>query len=304
MCNEGKSPWKKRAFILFEDATHDHNTFVCHNCGVETNVETLVRHMDPVLHEDFVAKKKESLIRDLRDGKLNAKRAGRIANDFGKSESDLQLFNLNPTYFRPLTENRDAVAYCRSRKIPEAMYDRLYFCPKDTRKDGKKFMYYGMVIFPLWKGEKIYGFQGRSILEKKFLTFCKNDGFKVFNIFDVDLTSTVYCFESIIDSLAIDNSIAMLGSDLSEVIVDKIGTNGVYCFDNDRTGYNKSLKYLEMGKRVLCWPGELDCFKDSNQLLVQGGWTREKFTRMVKSNIVEGAAGVVKFKMKMMRRKR
>ena len=91
---------------------------------------------------------------------------------------------------------------------------------------------------------------------------------------------------------------------MSEVIVEKLSGREVYVFDNDLTGWKKSLKYLEMGKKVVCWPRELDGYKDANKLLVDDGWSKEKFTRMVRENIVSGTPGLVRMKMKTINRKR
>lgn len=296
ICKEGKSPWKKRGFVLLANRNHTHNSVICKNCDLNTNIEKFIQMLDESLYQEFVRANRKNLIRDLREGKINRK-FQEIKNDFGVSESGLKLFNLNPKAFIPLKRNSDAIKYCIGRKIPENLFESLYYCihPKCT--------WTNMVIFPFWKGEKIYGFQGRSIKEKRFNTFSKNDGFKVYNIFNVDMQKTVYVFESIIDSMMVDNSIAMVGADLSEVIQERLNRREIYAFDNDDTGINKSIKYLEKGKKVFCWPNELSGIKDANQAIVQG-MTRDKLHKIINENVVEGIAGSVRLKMKLINKKR
>ena len=81
-----------------------------------------------------------------------------------------------------------------------------------------------MVIFPCYMpdGETLYALSGRHIDFKRFYIHSKNESFKVFNIFGVNLNENVFIFESIIDSYTVDNSIACLGADISKNILKMI----------------------------------------------------------------------------------
>lgn len=285
LCGEGSSPWKKRAYILFDDGTYGHNSFVCHNCYPDgMYFRSFVRLADNNAWKRYQEFEKSKRLDEIqKSGKIFQKK--KSINKKTTAAKPRYLFKLSPRSFTSVRNVTKAVDYARSRCIPEHIIDTLYY---SRPREG--WAYGDMLIFPLtYKGDIVYGFQGRSIETKKFRTFTRNDSFKCFNVFGVDEKQTVYCFESIIDSFAVDNSIAMLGADLSPN-VRRMFKNLVYCFDNDRTGVEKSIKYLENGEKVFLWPKEISA-KDTG-LLLQKGITPEQITKMINTNIYSGIEGL------------
>ncbi len=292
-CGEGNSPWKRRCQLL---TTKDHNTIYCFNCGISTSISVLLRHSYPYLFEQYKEKEKQLFIEDLRKGKLN-KKIQDIKPQININTKLQHQFKLNPKYFKPAKEYKEAVEFCKRRKIEEHL-DILTYCIHP------KLPCSGMVIFPFLMEDRktIYGFIGRKPDTKMFHLHSTNDGFKVFNLFQVDKSKPIVAVESQIDCLNLENSIAMLGADLSfnvrEILKD---CNLTLAFDNDRTGIKKTEKYIDMGYKVFLWPNS-NC-KDFNELR-QEGWSKVRLMKFIKENTFKGLDAKTRIKLKIMRTKK
>jgi len=296
LCHEGKSPHKTRAWILLSSPKYDHNTFICHNCLPEgISIRKFISLVDISVFERYKILEKKQYIDDIQSGKIFNKKPG--FNSYNRKLENIpkHIFRLNSKTFVPCNAVPEAVQYCKSRKIDEKHINELYFCPRTDLAYGN------MIIFPLrYDNDKVYGFQGRSIKGKRFSTFMPNDDYKVYNLFNVDRTSNVYVFESIIDSYVINNSISMLGADLSKP-VRKILEKPVFVFDNDRTGEEKTLKYINAGERCFIWPNGITA-KDFGEL-TEKGIENIKLRKLIKSNIFSGLQGEIEIKLKLTKSK-
>ena len=300
LCNEGKSPHKTRGWILLAGVKYDHNTYMCHNCLPEgMSVRKFISLTNDQVYSKYKEFEKKKYIDDIRSGKIRSKKKTiNITLDKGLDEVPKFIFPFNNKTFISLSSPQavEALEYCKKRKIPESIINTLLYCPNSKYSFGK------MLIFPLWYDDNhAYGFQGRSIEGKRFHTFMPNTSYKVYNLFNVDRTSQVYVFESIIDSYVISNSISMLGADLSKPVL-KLLEKRVFVFDNDRTGEEKTLKYLEKGEKCFIWPTSLKA-KDFGEL-IEKGIDRVVLRKLIKSNIYSGFKGEVEIKMKLSKSKK
>ena len=94
----------------------------------------------------------------------------------------------------------------------------------------------------------------------------------IFNIMNVNMNRTVTIFEGPIDSLSIENSIALQGASKQlDGFFDEV-ENIRYMYDNDKTGKENSLKKLKNHKAVFLWEqyfqmlGQKAKVKDANDL--------------------------------------
>jgi len=300
LCNEGKSPHKRRGWILLAGVKYDHNTYMCHNCLPEgISVRKFISLIDPSLFIKYKEFEKKKYIEDIRAGKIHSKKKYiNIRPDNELKEKPERIFPFNKKTFIPLDDPKaiKALEYCKKRKIPDSVIKRLLYCPH------KKYSFGKMLIFPLWYDDELaYGFQGRSIEGKRFHTFMPNTSYKVYNLFQVDKSATVYVFESIIDSYVTTNSISMLGADLSKPVL-KILKKRVFVFDNDRTGEEKTLKYLKNGEKCFIWPNGVKA-KDFGEL-IEKNIDRSVLRKLIKTNIFSGFKGEVEIKMKLSKSKK
>lgn len=282
---------KKRCWAL---TRKDPNNLIvyCHNCGYSSNFKFFLKNVNSYLFSDYIKKEKEEKINDIKEGRLLSK-----AKPQGNINIDTPIkyqFKLNKKYFKPAKDFKQAVEFCKKRDILDQI-DDLYYCvhPKNLCS--------GMVIFPCYMpdGETLYAFSARHTDFKRFYIHSKNESFKVFNIFGVDKNENVFIFESIIDSYTMTNSIAALGSDISENIL-KLIKNPIFIFDNDTTGRKKTLKYLQNGYRCFIPPDDFR-FKDFNEAICNG-WSKDQINRMVHENIFRGFSGIARINFKLMRK--
>jgi len=298
LCGEGSSRNKKRGYILLAGPKYERNTYVCHNCYPEgMSLRRFISLVDDYAYQRYRKLEKEFFLKEIRAGKpLKQKKSGHINSHTEKLGDCKYIFTPSQSTFIPARAHKPAVEYCKSRNIPEEWINRLLYCPRKGVGFGE------MLIFPLYfDEEQLYGFQGRSLEGKRFHTFMPNDSYKVFNFFEIDRERPVYVLESIIDSFSLPNSIAMLGADLSKAVRTELD-RPIFCFDNDRTGMEKTKKYLEDGETCFIWPAQIQA-KDFNKLSERGipGW---KLLKMVKMNTMKGLQGIMEINARLSKTKK
>ena len=180
------------------------------------------------------------------------------------------LFDLTSNFKK---DDNKVAQYCKSRGI-DYNKEWNWFIGKNICIDGKNFPIKDYVIIPLYCGNTMYGFYSRSLYEHKFFMYMpsNNVGFKVWNLYNIDITKPVYVFEGIFDALSayqcgITNVIACLGATPPKDLLQ--GVDLVFCLDNDRTGYLNSIKYLKQGYKALIYPDSIK-YKDTNDMLKAG----------------------------------
>ena len=297
-CDDGKH--KRKLYILTK---RSFISVICFRCiDPAISFKRFLERANPNLYEEYKAEEKTEYIEKLKAGKILQKKSFKpepILNTtpIEKYKHDLKyVFKLNEKYFVPASSVEQCILYAKKRKIPPSIFKKMYF---STHKHQP---FSNMLIFPLWYDEeRVYGFQGRSLDRKMFYNFCNNESFKVYNIFNIDPTKTVYIFESIIDSLYTENSIAGLGTSLSEKVLNII-KNRVWILDNDyRSKYKKGLvegiKLAKQGEKIFIFPNDIE-EKDFNELVTKKEYTSEKLSDMIRDNVYEGLGAIAKLKFK------
>jgi len=299
-CTEGTAKHRRRvAYILTGNQRNNFNTFSCRRCPETYSFKKFLEKHQPALHEEYVEKEKLVRLQQIKDGQRRPK-------EVPKSEVEYELEYIDlPDTFMPATDHFPAVKYCRSRLIPEEVIKKLYFAHKIVELDeiGEvKCEYKNMLVFPFYAGDKVYGYQARCITEKLFYTQSL-EGFKVYNFYNVDPNINCYIFEAIIDSLFIENSIAMVGSDIPNYFLDNL-YRSVFCFDNDGTSatYRKQKTYLDRGHKIVIWPDEIQ-EKDVNEMICAGVSSND-VKSIIEENIYSGIAAEIRLGILEARKKR
>ena len=206
-----------------------------------------------------------------------------------------RLFDLTPNFKK---DDNKVTQYCKSRGI-DYNKEWNWFIGKNICIDGKNFPIKDYVIIPLYCGNTMYGFYSRSLYEHKFFTYIpsNNVGFKVWNLYNIDIEKPVYVFEGIFDALSayqcgITNVIACLGATPPLDLLK--GMDLVFCLDNDRTGYLNSIKYLKQGYKALIYPDSIK-HKDTNDMLKDGIDIKD----LILNNIGSGILAQVKIQRKL-----
>lgn len=268
-----KSKIKARGYIY--QLKNDHN-FKCHNCGMSKTFTNFLKDVDTILYDQYIMERYKNGLTG-RGSQTKTPEIKIEKPNFSKKSFDL------PT-IKELNKEHFARKYLEDRKIPEKYLCELYFCEnfkewtnqqkytfKKIEKDEPR------IIIPLVNKGEIFGFQGRSLNKNskvKYITIILNEDHpKIYNLDKVDYTKTVYVVEGPIDSMFLDNSIAMVGADIDKMFfLSNYDVEFVIVYDNEKR--NKQIvermeKSIEMKLPIVIWPNDLK-EKDINDMIIAG----------------------------------
>jgi predicted RNA-binding Zn-ribbon protein involved in translation (DUF1610 family) len=247
--------------------------YKCHNCGVGRSFGNFLKDNAMDLYDEYVMERYKAGLTG--KGRNVADPTFKIEKPKFKKKGELQSIER-------LNNEHPAVGYLQGRQIPKEHFANLYytdkFCTwvntqKPTFKDVKKDHPRIIIPFIDTNGEW-FGFQGRSIdagEKLRYITIMLDESrIKVFGLDRVDFDKTVYITEGPIDSLYIDNAIAMAGADVDWSLLSN--REAVFVFDNEQR--NKEIitrmeKAIEKGYEIVIWPENLQ-EKDLNDMYIAG----------------------------------
>jgi len=178
-----------------------------------------------------------------------------------------------------LEADHPAKKYVMRRKIPPQYHYKLCFCPKfkqwinsivPGKFNGDAGDEARLIIPFINKEDNCFAVQGRSFKPDglRYITIMFDDTKpKIFGLDTVDMSKTVYVLEGPIDSMFIDNAIAMAGADVSYDI-----PNGVFVYDNEPRNeqiVRRMEKSIDKGYTIVVWPDSLK-IKDVNDMVMEG----------------------------------
>ena len=277
-CGDSQSNKTKTRGYIFQKENKP--IFKCHNCGHGTTLNGLLKHVNPQLQKEYALER-------FSDG-------DRRPLNVGKSKPELR-FQKKPQYLKTplgklkkisqLVPNHPAKQYINSRKIPANFHYKLFYAPKFNafahqfapdkfdivEKDEPR-----LIIPFLDKSNRLMGFQGRAFGKSslRYITVkLQDDTPKIFGLDSIDATKTVYIVEGPIDSMFLDNAVAMGGADLSVESISMIGASDiVFVFDNEPRNkdiLNRIEKVIDMGYSVSLIPNYVK-EKDINDMVLAG----------------------------------
>lgn len=203
-----------------------------------------------------------------------------------------------------LPEDNEAVQFCKKRGIPEDKFDRLYYIKnvKDIVQLNDKYKESikgeePRLVLPFYDSHgQLSGVTCRALRGEalRYITVKVKDSVPlIFGLEYVDRSKPIYVVEGPIDSLFLDNAIAVGGTSfgkLGETGLSK--DNMVVIFDNQPR--NKEVcklidKNIESGHTVVIWPQTIT-EKDINDM-VQAGRNVQK---IIKENTFKGLSAKTK----------
>lgn len=150
------------------------------------------------------------------------------------------------------------------------------------------------------------GFQGRALPSNyndiRYITIKMDENLpKIYGLHRIGSSpEIVYVVEGPFDSLFLDNSVAMMGSDINhDTIVDLTGCdNIVYVFDNERRNrqiISKMVKTVTDGHKIVVWPKTIG-EKDLNDMILSG-LTRDDILSIIQRNTNQGMTAQMNLSM-------
>ena len=295
ICLDSKVSQKKARGWLF--TASNQLRFFCHNCGASLSFGNFLKEIDVSLFDEY---QKEKFMED------NFVQTKSKEPDIDKFKTYVPKILRNNSPLKSLKKvsqlsiDHKYKKYVMSRKIPSNHHFRLFYCPKfmewvntflpgkfdNIQNDGSR------LVLPFVDSEgKFFGCQGRSLRSSdiRYITIMVDENLpKVFGLDTCDLNKHTYVFEGPIDSLFINNSIAMCGSDMTaDLQLNKEKT--VLVFDNEPRSINtvkKIDKYIDRGFKVCIWPSSIT-EKDVNDMVL-GGYEPEELKIIIDKNTYSG----------------
>ena len=276
-----KSKSKARGYILGKNGKY---SYTCHNCNISMAFSKFLEIVDPGSYQDYI---RERYIE--KTSSFNTERIIEPAPDMARFITPkfikyTALANLKK--ISQLELEHPARRYVVNRQIPSKFHSKLFYAPKFkawtntlkpdkfdlTKKDEPR-----LIIPFIDKGGNLFGYQGRAFfdVEPRYITIILDDEKpKVYGLESVNLSNRVYVVEGPIDSMFINNCLAMAGSHLDRTAVEvglKID-NTTIVYDNEprnRDIVNSIDKVIDLGYSVCIWPDNMEQ-KDINDMVRAG----------------------------------
>jgi hypothetical protein len=254
--------------------------YKCHNCGQGASLNNLIKHVNPSLAKEYALErfgKKERRKPTTASSKPSLrfqKRPEYLKTPLGKLKKVSQLDNDHPVK-----------QYVAKRKIPQRFHYKLFYAPKfyefakqfasdkfeDSGRDEPR-----LIIPFINRHNQLVAFQGRAFGKSslRYITVKIDENApKIFGLESIDRSNPVYVVEGPIDSMFLDNAVAMGGADLTVDALSALGTKDlVFVFDNEPR--NKEIlkrieKIIELGYNISLFPDYVK-EKDINDMVLAG----------------------------------
>lgn len=205
------------------------------------------------MHNEDAAAKEERKKRAAQEAYMVERKVPIIQPKMGKPDiSNLKEFiQKNGENIQKCVSIRDhqpAIDWCKSRMIPAEVYMTWLYIPEDSGKLSDRII----IPFDNPKGQ-IYFFQARTLGNgiPKYLNAVSTLR-PIYNYYEADFDKPVMIVEGPIDSLFLENSIALLGTKYNDELLAPIKQK-YFIFDNDSAGRTEAIKQLEKGEYVFLW---------------------------------------------------
>ena len=271
-CGDSQKHKNKARGYIYQNKT-DYN-FKCHNCGMTRSFTYFLKDRDQPLYDEYIMERyKEGLT-----GKGTVTPEPKFTfpqPKFRKKDICDEL-----TKISELNTTHRAKKYLINRGINEDTLSKLYYCPnfkewtnkhkktfENTKHDDQR------IIIPLrYSDGQLFGYQGRSLdptSKMRYITvMLDEDAPKLYGLEKINTQKPIYILEGPFDSLFVENSIAMCGSDID---IRSFGwSNYIWVFDNEprnREIVSRIERCINRGDKVVIWPSHIQ-EKDVNEMIL------------------------------------
>lgn len=298
--NKDRSRVKERGYLY----KRDNQLFMkCHHCGASHRFQTFLKMMDPVLSDEY---RLEIFKERVDSGESVIKKTVKttIPEIFKETsivpqQVDEVLTGLVSLKFLP--ETHPAVKYASSRFIPKEHFDKIFFVPK-FNKFASKFKEsfkdlkteYPRLLFPYFDSNgRVYAMTARSFgkEEPKYIFLTVDDSAeRIYGLWKLDTSKPIIVVEGQIDSLCLDNAIAVSGADYSSNVLKRLQSRIIIVPDNDfvrnKQVANSVKKAIDMGYKISLFPEDFK-YKDINEA-IKSNVTKDQLHKIIIDNVKSG----------------
>lgn len=287
-----KSRTKARGFVFRKK---NDLFFKCHNCGVGASLGNLVKTIDSKTYKDYIFERYKKGVETRSSPQPEFKFNAPVFRKKGILEGLQSIKNL--------PDDHPARQIVERRKLPVESLSDLYLCESF-------FKFTNSIIkgkFPSLDGDhprllipfrdesgEVFAYQGRAFgnEQPKYITIkIDEERDKIFGLDKVDKSKPILVVEGPLDSLFLDNCIAVAGADFSNIKGDL-----TVIYDNEPRNkeINKQIeKTIDQGKSVCLWPDHMK-EKDINDMII-AGYSKKEVQEIITNNTFSGASAKLRF---------
>lgn len=271
-CREGKSWGKKRRLFYLPDK----DLVCCHNCNKNWSPVNWIMELSGLSYAQVMEQSKEY---DFASFELEDKKFARPESETLPVDS-INLFDQQQLdYFINNKVVKDALILIKDRRIDTAINR-----PKALYISLKDFVHKNRLVIPFCDHKnKIVWYQSRAMYKKDEVDRPKymsklNAERTVFGLEKInEQLDYIFIFEGPIDSMFVQNGVAMGGISMSELQEEQMNRYRLYqkiwVLDNqlaENADVKRQInKLLENGERVFLWPKKFKGIKDINELCMK-----------------------------------
>jgi len=298
VCGDSQTNKYKTRGYLYEYSGHIN--VKCHNCGYSSSFSKYLKEYNPALYTEYRmecikesggSETPQTFIPDI------TKFAARRIDHFEPFKELRKISQLSPIH--------RAKKYVVNRMIPSQTHYRIYYTdtymhwvnqiiPDKFSENALKHDSPRIVLPFIDAAGYVFGCTGRALDKDEKLRYSTiifdETKQKIFGMDSVDRSkSKVYIVEGPIDSLFLDNCVAMAGSDVQLEHVsskDKL----VVVYDNEPRNVEivkKITKAIDNGFMVCIWPDNLEQ-KDINDMVMSGTYNAASVQHIIDQNTFQG----------------
>jgi hypothetical protein len=269
ICGDSKKNEYKRRGNLF--SSRQALWMKCFNCSVSMPFSKFLKRIDPILYSEYV-------IETFKDGEPHKQTQPTPTVRHGPSLGEDVMDRLQR--IGDLSQSHPARVYLEKRLVRSHQFTRVYYTENYAEfvnslipEKLSKTLADPRIIFPFRRRDgKTVGFQGRTLEPTgiRYVSVMLEEDTKMFGLDKNNPTKLTYVFEGPIDSLFVDNAIAMAGSDgsLNYSEFSRI----VFAYDNEPRNkpiVERMQKTIEKGHSLVIWPEWIQ-EKDANDMVMAG----------------------------------
>lgn len=292
-CGDSSTDKRKARGYVYRESQD--SKFYCHNCHKTMKLKRFIKEVD------------ESLYRDMLKEQFLDNKPSKIVLEEEKPKQYKSNEHLDKTKnVMELLSTHRARKLLYDRKIPKKHYAKMFYVdnffawvndiiPKKF-SDEALLHDEGRLIIPCFdKKGTFHALTARSFQKDskaKYISIIFDETVpKIYGLDRLDQNKTFYVVEGAIDSLFIDNCIAVTGGDLASQLntmdeIETIRKNAVLIFDNEPRNKDviaRMKKAMQQGYKVVIWPDNVK-YKDINEMIMNG-MIIEDIMNIIDSNV-------------------
>lgn len=304
ICGDSQNnKFKARGYIF---KNKDKMSFKCHNCGSSLSFSSFLKDINAGLYNEY----RLEIFKELRQYDPNKNKVvyePKIENFVTHRHQE----------FKPLKElqaisqmGADNIVkkYVLNRKIPNEYHHKIFYTvrfmewinkhiPNKFNEKQLKMDEPRLVIPFMDETGYVFAVAGRSFKKNsiRYLTIKFDDAHpKIYGLDTINFNSRVYVVEGPIDSMFIDNSLAMAGADVDIKNIVK-NDDFTIVFDNEPRNHEivkRMERHIINGNKVCIWPENIEQ-KDINDMIISG-MSKDEVKTIIDNNTYSGLKAKLK----------